>query len=116
MKTLGRGHLLPSVEFPLEATEDLVEGRMVGMDPVARAVAKALIDARMNPGSLVKITCADSDEAVKACHVLSHVVVASGLHKEGEMIGHDRDDWPIIELRNRSGVMVVIEWKDSKDG
>ena len=95
--------------FPLFATEDLVESRMAGMDPAVKAAAKALLDARMNPGSLVKITCSGSEEATKASEALARTAVATAVHREEETIGHSREGWPILELRNGSGIMVVID-------
>ena len=95
--------------FPLFATEDLVESRMAGMDPAVKAAAKALLDARMNPGSLVKITCSGSEEAIKVSEALSRAAVSARLHREGETISHSKKGWPILELRNGSGIMVVID-------
>ena len=70
--------VLPS-EFPLFVTENLIESRMVGMDPSVKAAAKALLDARMNPGSLIKITCSNSDECARVGQVLAHTIVVNNL-------------------------------------
>jgi hypothetical protein len=106
--------VLPS-EFPLFVTENLIESRMVGMDPSVKAAAKALLDARMNPGSLIKITCSNSDECARVGQVLAHTIVVNNLHRETNTIGSDEDGWPILELRNGSGILVTIDRKGSRE-
>ena len=99
------------LEYPLFASEDLVENRMAGMDPSVKAAAKALLDARMNPGSLVRIACSGSEEAIKVSDALSRTAVSACLHREEDTISHSGVGWPILELSNGSGIMVVINKK-----
>ena len=101
----------PEWEFPLAVTEDMVEVRMAGMDPAVKAAAKSLLDARMNPGSLVRIACSGSEEAIKVSEALSRAAVSACLHREEDTISHSGEGWPILELRNGSGIMVVIDKK-----
>jgi hypothetical protein len=105
---------LSGKEFPLSSTEFLIEVRMGSMDPAVKAAAKALLDARMNPGSLVRITCSGAEEAIKVSETLTRAAVSACLHREEEAISHSREGWPIMELRNGSGIMVVIDKKGSR--
>jgi hypothetical protein len=98
-------------EFPLSVTEAMIENRMTGKDPSVIAAAKALLDARMNPGSLLKITCADKDEVVKVCHCLAYTAVTNDWHRKGNTVSHDKDGGSIIELQNGSGILIAIESK-----
>jgi hypothetical protein len=85
------------------------------MDPVVKSAAKALLDARMNPNSLIKITCSDIDEVYKVCHALAYTAVTNNLHREKDTISENKDGWPIVELRNGSGILVTIERKTSRE-
>jgi hypothetical protein len=98
-------------EFPLAMTSALVESRMVGTDPTVKAVAKALLDARMNPGALIRISCSDAIEAAKVCCSLANSAVSNDLHKERDTVGVGDDGYPIMELRNGSEIQVTIARK-----
>ena len=115
MKDDDLSRLAEQAEFPLSVTEAAIEGGMAGMDPSTKAAAKALLDARMNPGSLLKIIISDRDEIARVCHWLAYTVVANDWHRKGNTVSHDRDGWSIIELRNGSGIKIAFERKGSRE-
>ena len=45
----------------------------------------------MNPGSLIKITCSNSDECARVGQVLAHTIVVNNLRRETNTIGSDEE-------------------------
>jgi hypothetical protein len=105
------------VSISLPQVEAIAGRQMFGADPSSRAMFaafKALLFAQSNPDSLVKITCRDCQEAVSACEFLSRKAVGNNWHREKNTVTHTKEGWPVLELRNGSGVQIELEKKEGK--
>jgi hypothetical protein len=105
-----------NMEMPLSQVKSLIEFTMPNSDLPTRAAIEALLFAQSNPGSLVKITCSNTEEAIAICEYLAVKATANQWHQEREKgtVSHDQEGWPILELRNGSGVVIVLEKKRKK--
>ena len=101
--------------FLAEIDSHLIERLKNKVEPSANAVTKSMIEAVVNPGSLIRITCSSVDELSRVCFMLSHAAVDRNLHREKETVSNSKDGWPVIELRNGSGIEVAIDRTVSGD-
>jgi hypothetical protein len=97
---------------------EAIAGRQgFGGNPSSRAMFaafKALLFAQSNRDSLIKITCSNPQEAASACEFLSHKAVGNNWHRKKDPVTHTEEGWPVLELRNGSGVVIALEEKEEK--
>jgi hypothetical protein len=105
MKLPGYKQLDPSLLALLETKSQFLRLR----HGCARASAEAIIQATVNPGSLVRITCLTADEAYIVTTMLTEVLVCGERLDDVKTCedlspGH----WPIVEMTNGSGIEIQI--------
>ena len=103
----------------LPQVEAIAGRQMFGEDLSSKskcAAFKALLFAQSNPDSLVKITCRDVQESASVCEYLSRKAVGNNWHREKDTVTNTKEGWPILELRNGSGVIIALEKKEEKRG
>jgi hypothetical protein len=100
------------MEIPMWMT-DLWVNASPGMrlDVNKAAVARAYLQAKVNPDSLVRITCKTPEDAIDCVGMMTQLVDATGSMKAGDAVGTGTDGWPTIEFSNGSGVEFVIAKK-----
>lgn len=97
---------------------EAIAGRQgFGGNPSSRAMFaafKALLFAQSNSDSLIKITCRNPQEAASACEFLSRKAVGNNWHREKDTVTHTKEGWPVLELRNGSGVVIALGEKEGE--
>jgi hypothetical protein len=85
---------------------------MAGQPPTKVAAARAFASAKMNPGTLIKITCHDREEVVLVVEALSIMVSnLDCLADKQHPTSKSKEGWPILELKNKSGITIVLDKK-----
>ena len=76
------------------------------------AAARAMASAKMNPGMLFKITCRTREEVIATVEALSIMVSSLNFLADKDCLSsRSKEGWPILELKNKSGIMIVINKK-----
>ena len=97
------------IEIPLWMTELWVDRNLHGSTPAAKSAMKALIHAQTNPKALVKVTCRTVDEIDAVVRILSIITDSDGSIDMTKLHSKDPDGWPILELKNGSGIIIAKE-------
>ena len=80
------------------------------------AAARAMASAKMNPGVLLKIACHTAEEAILVAEALSIMVTSLDfLADKDHPSSRSKEGWPILELKNKSGIMIVLDKSKEKD-
>jgi hypothetical protein len=72
------------------------------------AATQALIDAQLHPDSLLRITCATVGEGEAVIRCLVHAADINGYAYLDRPMGDVPGGWPVFELKNGSGIQIVI--------
>jgi hypothetical protein len=98
--------------IPMGVTDTWIAQHMAGAPPAKVAAARAFASAKMNPGMLYKITCHDIVEAAYVAEGLALLVSRVDFLKDKRHPNSKSDDgWPILELKNGSGILIMFEKK-----
>ena len=80
------------------------------------AAARAMASARMNPSVLIKVTCHTTEESILVAKSLSIMVTSLDfLADKDHPSSRSKEGWPILELKNKSGIMIVLDKPRKKD-
>jgi hypothetical protein len=98
--------------IPMDITDAWIDRFMAGQPPCKVAAARAIASSKFNGGALFKITCRDAEEAVEVSRHLAIMVTELNLLADKDRpSSKGKDGWPVLELKNGSGIMIVISRK-----
>ena len=78
------------------------------MNGSLKAATQALIDAQLHPDSLLRITCSSVGEGQEVVRYLVHAADINGYADLDRLMSYGPGGWPIFELRNGSGIQIMI--------
>lgn len=106
----------PDLLIPLDITDAWIDMHMAGQPKPKVAAARAMASAKMNPGVLLKIACRTAEEAILVAEALSIMVTSLDfLADKDHPSSRSKGGWPILELKNKSGIMIVLDKPKEKD-
>ena len=106
----------PDLLIPLDITDAWIDMHMAGQPKPKVAAARAMASAKMNPGVLLKIACRTAEEAILVAEALSIMVTSLDfLADKDHPSSRSKEGWPILELKNKSGIMIVLDKSKEKD-
>ncbi len=106
---------MSAVSYRVSALVDGMEAKLrgelgVGFNPVTRAAAMAFLEAEMNPGSLVRVTCKAADIGDFVGQLIGCDPSLERIDYESNRIGAKLHACPVIlEFRNGSGIEITLE-------
>ena len=107
---------IPDLLIPLDITDAWIDMHMAGQPKPKVAAARAMASAKMNPGVLLKIACHTAEEAILVAEALSIMVTSLDfLADKDHPSSRSKEGWPILELKNKSGIMIVLDKPKEKD-
>ena len=107
---------IPDLLIPLDITDAWIDMHMGGQPKPKVAAARAMASAKMNPGVLLKIACHTAEEAILVAEALSIMVTSLDfLADKDHPSSRSKEGWPILELKNKSGIMIVLDKSKEKD-
>lgn len=107
---------IPDLLIPLDITDAWIDMHMGGQPKPKVAAARAMAGARMNPGVLIKVTCHTTEESILVAKALSIMVTSLDfLADKDHPSSRSKGGWPILELKNKSGIMIVLDKSKEKD-
>ena len=107
---------IPDLLIPLDITDAWIDMHMAGQPKPKVAAARAMASAKMNPGVLLKIACHTAEEAILVAEALSIMVTSLDfLADKDHPSSRSKEGWPILELKNKSGIMIVLDKSKEKD-
>jgi hypothetical protein len=93
---------------PSTSALDMVGRFGAWMNGSLKAAARAMIDAQLHPDSLLRITCATVEEGQDVIRYLVHAADINGYADLDRPMGDGPGGWPVFELKNGSGIQIVI--------